>query len=291
MRAASTVLMSLVVLVTPIACDRPATGSGGDQQALEIVYLANEGFLVSTAGHKVFIDGLFRDGVSGYAAPPQEWRDAVELGESPFDAVDLVLATHYHADHFDAHAVCRFLAANPLAEFVSTQQALDQMRSACDDPADFEGRVHAGLTAERDPVPFTLGDLRLEPVFLHHGAQNPVENIAFVIEIGGWSILHMGDSEATVEEVRAAGLGDRSIDLAFVPYWYLLDRDWRPAVTEVIRPGGVVAMHVPPPGSPHLSQDWEDLAASIQGNFENAMLFKEPFDTRTVRAASTVPAP
>ena len=290
MRAASTFLMSLAVVALFVGCEAPAPESSAGRQPLEIVYVANEGFLLTTGEDKVLIDALFRDGVKGYATPPQEWRDAVEAGEAPFDAVDLVLATHYHADHFDAQAVCGFLAANPLAEFVSTQQSLAQMRSTCDEPAALEGRAHAGLNADRDPVPFNIGSLRVEPMFLHHGAENPVENMAFVIELGGWSVLHMGDSEASVDEVRAAGLGERGIDLAFVPYWYLIDRKWSPAIRDIVQPGGIVAMHVPPPGSPHLNQDWDELDAAIRADYDNAMLFKESFDTRTVRG-SRVPVP
>lgn len=269
---------SLMLLV---ACTESTPPPRAPADRIEIMYLANEGFLLTSGDDKVLVDGLFREG-GDYASLPLEWRETVETAQPPFDTVDVVLATHHHADHFHALAVCRFLDSNPLAEFVSTRQALDQMRSACDNRAALAGRVKAGLLSDGSSATVVLGELRIESVFLHHGAASPVENIGFLIEIGGLTVLHMGDSQATAEDLRAAGLGERSIDLAFVPYWYLIDKRWTPAI-ELLQPGGIVVMHIPPPGSPLLEsfQGWDALVRTIVNRFEQAVVFAEPFETRT----------
>ncbi|MCH7779482.1 MAG: MBL fold metallo-hydrolase [Acidobacteria bacterium] len=272
-------VVSLMLLVACTESTPPPSRTVADR--IEIMYLANEGFLLTSGDHKVLIDGLFREG-GDYANLPLEWRETVETAQPPFDTVDVVLATHHHADHFHALAVCRFLDSNPLAEFVSTRQALDQMRSACDNPAALAGRVQAGLLSDGSSATVVLDELRIESVFLHHGAASPVENIGFLIEIGGLTVLHMGDSQATAEDLRAAGLGERSIDLAFVPYWYLIDKRWTPAI-ELLQPGGIVVMHIPPPGSPLLEsfQGWDALVRTIINRFQQAVVFAEPFETRT----------
>jgi len=264
-----------------VACTESTPPPRPPVDRIEIMYLANEGFLLTSGDDKVLVDGLFREG-GDYASLPLEWRETVETAQPPFDTVDVVLATHHHADHFHALAVCRFLDSNPLAEFVSTRQALDQMRSACDNPAALAGRVKAGLLSDGSSATIVLDELRIESVFLHHGAASPVENIGFLIEIGGLTVLHMGDSQATAEDLRAAGLGERSIDLAFVPYWYLIDKRWTPAI-ELLQPGGIVVMHIPPPGSPLLEsfQGWDALVRTIINRFQQAVVFAEPFETRT----------
>ena len=271
-------------LILFVACteNAPAPPERTPEDQIEITYLANEGFLLASANHKVLIDGLFREGVEGYAKLPAASRETVETAQPPFDTVDVVLATHHHADHFHALAVCRFLDSNPLAEFISTRQALDQMRSACDNPAALAGRVQAGLLSDGSSATVVLDELRIESVFLHHGAASPVENIGFLIEIGGLTVLHMGDSQATAEDFRAAGLGERSIDLAFVPYWYLIDKRWTPAI-ELLQPDGIVVMHIPPRGSPALEsfQGWDALVRTIINRFQQAVVFAEPFETRT----------
>jgi L-ascorbate metabolism protein UlaG (beta-lactamase superfamily) len=252
------------------------------ENQVEITYLANEGFLLTSANHKVLIDGLFREGVEGYAKLSAEWRETIETAQPPFDTVDLALATHLHDDHFHALAVCRFLESNPLAEFVSTLQAMAKMRSDCNNPAALAGRVRPGLQADGSSTPFVLDDLRVEAVFLHHGSGSPVQNIAFVIEIGGLTVLHMGDSQANVEELRAAGFGERPIDLAFVPFWYLIDRRWTPAI-DFLQPAGIVAMHVPVPGSPDVQTfgGYDALVQTIVTAFPQSVVFDEPFETRT----------
>ncbi len=273
--------LAVASLMLLVACTESTPPPRAAADRIEIMYLANEGFLLTSGDDKVLVDGLFREG-GDYASLPLEWRETVETAQPPFDTVDVVLATHHHADHFHALAVCRFLDSNPLAEFVSTRQALDQMRSACDNPAALAGRVQAGLLSDGSSATVVLDELRIESVFLHHGAASPVENIGFLIEIGGLTVLHMGDSQATAEDLRAAGLGERSIDLAFVPYWYLIDKRWTPAI-ELLQPGGIVVMHIPPPGSPLLEsfQGWDALVRTIINRFQQAVVFAEPFETRT----------
>ncbi len=144
------------------------------------------------------------------------------------------------------------------------------------------GRVKAGLLSDGSSAAVVLDELRIEAVFMHHGAASPVENIGFLIEIGGLTVLHMGDSQATAEDLRAAGLGERSVDLAFVPYWCLIDKRWTPAI-ELLQPGGIVAMHIPAPGSPVLEslQGWDALVRTIVNRYQQAVVFAEPFETRT----------
>ena len=271
---------SLVLLVACTENTPPPPGRTAEER-IEITYLANEGFLLTSGNDKVLIDGLFRE-VDGYASLSLEWRETVETAQPPFDTVDMVLATHHHSDHFHALAVCRFLGSNPLAEFVSTRQALDQMRSTCDNPAALAGRVRTGLLSDGSSAAVVLDELRIEAVFMHHGATSTVENIGFLIEIGGLTVLHMGDSQATAEDLRAAGLGERSIDLAFVPYWYLIDKRWTPAI-ELLQPGGIVVMHIPPRGAPALQsfQGWDALVRTILNRFPQSVVFAEPFESRT----------
>lgn len=285
MRTKTSLLLPFLCLLLFAACDQesqPEPVERSDDQRIEITYLANEGFLLSSGADKVLIDGLFREGIEGYATLDPEWRESVETAQPPFDTVDVVLATHHHADHFHPLAVCRYLDSNPIAMFASTQQALDQMRSACDNPSSLTGRAKLAMRQDGTPVPVSLDALKIDPVFLHHGPASPVENLGYFIEIGGLTVLHMGDSQATVDDMTAAGLGDRPVDLLFVPFWYLIDARWTPAL-ELLQPSGIVAMHIPPPGSPGLEkfQGWEALVGTIANRYPQAVAFAEPFETRT----------
>lgn len=285
MRTKKLFLLPFVCLLGLVACDQepaPQAPERSEADRIEITYLANEGFLLSSGADKVLIDGLFREGIEGYATLDLEWRESVETAQPPFDTVDVVLATHHHADHFHPLAVCRYLESNPISMLVSTQQALDQIRSACDNPSAFAGRAKAAMRPDGTSVPVVLDALKIDAVFLHHGPASPVENLGYMIEIGGLTVLHMGDSQATLEDMQAAGLGERPVDLAFVPFWYLIDARWTPAI-ELIQPAGIVAMHIPPPGSPGLDKfnGWEGLVGTIVERYPQAVAFAQPFETRS----------
>ena len=286
--------MKRLILITLIPLCVWALACGGaveeqtapaDADVLHVSLIANEGYLLTSGDDKVLIDALFREGVEGYGTLPFESREMVETAEPPFDTVDYVLATHIHADHFHPLAVCRYLSMNPLAEFISTRQAYDQMAKNCDssDASAMASRVKIGINDDGTSTPISMDDFVVESIRLHHGETSSIDNYGFRIQIGGRTIVHLGDTQVSVDEMRAAGMGDKPVDIAFVPYWYLITDRWIPAITEVINPRVIVVMHLPPEGSPHLEayQGWEPLVGTILHRFPNATVFKEPFETQS----------
>jgi L-ascorbate metabolism protein UlaG (beta-lactamase superfamily) len=243
---ASPILLCLLFLAgaTPsLAQTAPqaAAESAAEAPELKATYLANEGFLLEAAGRKVLVDALVgRNPLYIIMSPATRRR--LETAQGPFAGVDLVLATHYHADHFDAAAVARHLAANPKAVFVSTPQAVAALRQLPGFAA-FQDRVRTSLPAEgrRETFP----DLGLEVLNLHHGRDRkpPVENLAFVIQLGPFKVLHVGDTEASAKEFAAYGLAKDGIDLALLPDWLLLYERWQ-GVVEAVAPRRLAAMHL-----------------------------------------------
>ncbi|REK07872.1 MAG: MBL fold metallo-hydrolase [Acidobacteria bacterium] len=205
----------------------------------EILYLGNEGVLVRDGEHAVLIDALFGDGLDGYAAVPEEVRRQVESATGEFDDVDLVLATHFHDDHFDPAAVARQLRANPEALFVSTPDAVGRL------PAGVAAR--AVLPEEGEPVVLEHRGIRLTVIRMHHGRNRPgIQNLGFVVELPTAKILHVGDTELSEEEWLALELPRRGIDWALLPTWQV-----KAGTIEAIAPRrGVLALHLPEPDAP-----------------------------------------
>lgn len=207
---------------------------------LEILHVANEGFLLRSGEEAVLVDALFLDGLGAYATPPAPLRDALVQGTGPFAGVSWVLATHQHSDHFDAGWTASFLRANPATRFVGPPPAAERVLE--EDP-ELRKRVHAILPEEgtREEV-----SAEVTVVNLHHGRQRQVPNLGFVVDIGGWRILHVGDTQATAEEFAALDLGELDLDLAFLPFWRL-GEDATDLLT-AIGAARVVPMHIPVPG-------------------------------------------
>lgn len=212
---------------------------------MEITYLANEGFLIAAGERKVLIDALF-PGIDGYPRLDGQLRIDLEAGKPPFDGIDLVLATHHHDDHFGATEAARFLAAHP-AVFLSTRQAVERLRAVGGN--DLPDTV---FPSSGEAASVGAAGIRVETLDLHHGRYRkpPVENLGFLVEIDGFKILHIGDTEATLEDLRPLGLAELGIDVALLPVWYLTERQWQGVVAEEIQPARIVAMHLAEPGAP-----------------------------------------
>src|SRR5512140_678587 len=95
-------VMLLVNILCGIAC-----GQSNRNNALEVTYLANEGFMIAMGNTKVLIDALYNS--KHFPSPSEALAAKMIDGISPFDNVDYALVTHDHGDHFDGEIMSRFL--------------------------------------------------------------------------------------------------------------------------------------------------------------------------------------
>jgi len=226
----------------------PTTDSRGAY--VTVTYLGNEGVLISGPSGKILIDALVGEGLEGYESLAGRERQHLEHARAPYDDVDLILATHSHADHFDSAAVLRYLESNHRATFASTPQAIERLAT---EPG-FETvaqRVHgffpaAGERAEVSPAP-----LHVEALNVTHGPRwPPVQNLGYLIEIDGLRLLHLGDSEADLQDFQGYGLDRARIDVALVPFWYFLSDPDLAAVRDGLRAHTLIPIHIPTVDAP-----------------------------------------
>ena len=259
---------------------RPAPAS---RASLQITYVGNEGFLLRVGGEKILIDSLYRQGVRPYVVHPAQRLERMETALTPFDAIGLVLATHHHADHFDADSVARHLRSNPRATFVSTHQSGQALARAA---PELEQRVRAQTPVAGKKLERTLGELGLTAMNMHHGRGNPAENLGFLIEVGGWKVLHVGDTQMSSAELAVYELDQEGIDVAFVPSWFFEDPDLVQALRQEIAPRHVVVMHLPPlsygGGFIAAAGGWVAVFDRISSHFPEAKWFEAEMDSLTL---------
>ena len=269
------------------ASERFPDPPGGE---ISVTYVANEGFLISAGETKVLVDALYREGVPGYEVIPEERRELLETAAPPFDGVDLILATHFHPDHFDAHAVGRHLTSNPAARFVTTEQTRNQMRDLFPEFEVVGDRV-IGITPAEGTIREVAGiheatGVGLRVANLHHGRDRPIENIGFLIDIGGMRLLHVGDTEALAPDYARYDLVSEKIDVAFLPFYQLVFDTWRASVPPAIDADRIVIMHVPEAG---VDEEYianlggrEKMLADIQDEFPESLLIPDPMQSVTI---------
>ena len=215
-----------------------------------ITFVGNEGVLLESGGNAVLVDALFGDGAAAYTSAPRAVIDAVETARTPFDAVDVVLATHFHPDHFDPDSVARYLAHNARARVLTTPQARRLLESRAAGFDGFAARVGTVLPGEGQCLTTTIGDVVVDAFGLSHGKVNygDVEHVGFVVTMGGATFLHLGDGIIAEKTLRAAGVLDRELDAAILPFWFLTYPSGRRLLEHGFarRPRRLFAVHIPP---------------------------------------------
>jgi L-ascorbate metabolism protein UlaG (beta-lactamase superfamily) len=212
-----------VLLVTPARA-----------QGVEVTYLGNMGVLLEGGGARILVDALFRDSMDPYARHSRDVQEQLETGAKPYDRVALALATHFHLDHWDAGAVTRFLRTHPAALFGSTEHGVAMM------PYDVRDRARnlwpaAGATSSSLEVAGTT----VTSFPLVHGK---TQNLGYRIALGGRTLAHLGDADPSEENTRRLA-SIASVDVLFVPFWWLQDAKAVAFLKTTWKPSSVVALH------------------------------------------------
>ncbi|MGH9941127.1 MAG: MBL fold metallo-hydrolase [Pyrinomonadaceae bacterium] len=245
------------------------------QATLEITYIANEGVLISAGGKQVLIDGLHREYQRGYAFLPVEQREKIETAKAPFDKIDLILVSHLHLDHFHPESVGLHLKHNPHATMVSSRQVVGEIEKNFKDYQEIKARVTGATPPLKGRAAMRAAGIDFEVLGLGHGTERHgwIQNLGHVVKLGGKKLLHVGDADTSAEVFGQFNLDEEGIDIAFIPYWFLLGSDGQTVVREHIKPKHIIAVHISP-------SEAEKVADQIKQAFPNAVAFTTMLEKR-----------
>ncbi len=160
-----------------------------------------------------------------------------------------VLVTHDHADHLDVAAVGEALAADAALEVWASGPAAAALVGAGVPP----GRVHAVEPGQT----FTLGAARVAvgggAHALIHAAIPRAVNVTYLVEVGGRSVYHPGDS------VDVPG---RAVDVLLVP----VSGPWLRLGEAIDYAAAVDARHLVPIHDAHASETGLALTGRLLGD-------------------------
>lgn len=218
---------------------------------LIIKYTGNEGVLITSGKKKVLIDALHREYKPDYLFPPPELLKSMETALSPYDQINLLLVSHMHLDHFHPESVALALKNNPHGVLVSSEQVVSQINENLNDDEKIKSRIIEITPEWKQKSELNIEGIQLTVLGLRHVNRQHIgiQNLGYLIEIGGRKILHTGDADMTAENFTGFNLDKQGIDVAIIPYWYLLSENGRELVKKHLNPNHIIAVHISPNGA------------------------------------------
>ena len=221
------------------------------------------------------LDAIHRSYRPEYAFTPESMLSKIEGARYPYGSIDLILVSHYHLDHFHAESIARHMLNNKGAELVSSPQVIDLVKKETDrlenyyktkktsdsqfQKIAFEWKKSKSITKDKVKIEF-LG-------LMHANSQKDekykkIQNFGHIIDISGKRLLHVGDADMFAENFSEFKLKEKKIDVAFVPYWYILMKEGRDLMKNHIGAKTYVAVHVPPTGQ---SRTMREILSAMPG--------------------------
>ena len=216
-------------------------GQNDTKSPLEVTYIANEGFMVSTGSTTILIDALPRS--KYYANTSDTLTARIIDGLAPFERVDYFLVTHDHPDHFNAELMSRFLLNHPAAQFMASPGTCSRLNGES-----MAGRGLSGIDLEPGEHRTIRGrGADIVALRLSHGADAGIGNLAYVVRSNGYTIVHVGDARLSdnKEFLRTLDWESYDVDLLFIEFFDHSD-ETREIIETMIKPDHVVLMHIPP---------------------------------------------
>ena len=244
--------------------------SGMAMNSTKITFIGNKAFFLKTGVKKIAIDALFF-GFSGRYVLPENIRDKIKRNLSPFNKIDILLATHEHADHVRSDFVVDYMKSNKNTRFISTKQLIDKMELNTKGFPGIKDSVPSIYLRRGDKKDLYVKNINIKAITLRHG-KNPIKHLCFLINMGGTTFFHMGDAAGPylLYELNLYKIKKEKIDVAFVPYWLLTGEESSKIIKDNINAKHIIAMHLSLRGN---TDDLVSLKKKILLNFPEAVIF------------------
>lgn len=195
--------------------------------------------------------------------------------KSPFDKIDLILVSHLHLDHFHPESVGLHLKHNPKTTLVSSQQVVGEVEKNFKDYQEIKTRVVGVTPPLKGRAALRPAGIDVEVLGLGHGTgrHGSIQNLGHVVKLGGRKLLHIGDAEASLEIFGQFNLDEEGIDIAIIPYWFLLGTGGPAVIREHIKPRHIIAVHISPSEAAKVS-------GQIKQAFPDAVAFTTMLEKR-----------
>ena len=254
------------------------------QADITVTQLANEGVIISDGKTRIMIDGFVVEPYSVYGGLPADIIPQFEQQSGAFADIDLALASHRHHDHNQPRFACAFMQGSTATEFYSGSQVIGLMREKCRQFMTTSPRVHEVSPQYEAPESFQAGRAKIKVFPLSHGTRKyaRIQNNGHLIELGGLTVLHVGDAAMDATDYARAGIDRVDIDVALIPFWYFQPGPGAEVIEKYINARFKIAVHIPP-------GEMAEVKEYLQQDFPQVMILENPLDQAVFTALAPPP--
>jgi L-ascorbate metabolism protein UlaG (beta-lactamase superfamily) len=149
------------------------------------------------------------------------------------------------------------LKNNPAVVLASSPQIIEEIKKDFPDFEKIKPQIKEFSHVWKKSVEKEVDGINVKFLGLRHGSERFkwIENFGHLIEIRGRKFLHIGDADMTAENFSVYQLDKEKIDVAFIPFWFLLSENGRNLVKTQFNPKQIVAVHVSPNDAGEVSEN------------------------------------
>ena len=247
-----------------------------DKPWVGITYISNDGFLIASKTKKIVVDSLIKNPWGCSNTPDKVFEDMVSA-RPPFERIDLLLFSHAHRDHFEPEMAVRVLKGHPETILVGNEIVHKELKEAAgDDFAQISQQVRNINPDWGRIVTETINGVNLKIFPVNHGLpERPYVTLAFILDMDGIDVLHMGDIYAPSNEdyFETYQLQSLDIDVAFIDPFFLLDKVGQRMAKELIQPKQIIPMHM-------RDHEIEKYARALENFYTNINVFRESLEKK-----------
>jgi len=258
---------------------------GGLQADITLTKLANEGVVITSGDTRVMVDGMVVEPYSVYGSLPPKAVPSFMQALAEFANIDLALVSHRHHEHNQPEFACAFMQASATTELYTSGQVIGLMREKCRTFMTTSPRVHEIDPQYGAPDVIEIPGARITVLPLSHGTRKDalIQNFGHLVEIGGMAVLHVGDAAMDPDEFERAGLSQKKLDVALIPFLYFQRGSGAEFIDRYMNATVKIATHIPP-------GELEEVKAFMAETFPQVLIMEKPLD-RVRFSASVSPTP
>ena len=207
-----------------------------------------------------------------------------ESGRVLVDGVDLALVSHRHHDHNQPRFACEFMQASSDTRLETSAQVLGLMREKCREFVTTSPRIRTIDPQYGAHHEITNSDARVTVFPLSHGTRKyaRIQNYGHLVEVGGITLLHIGDAAMNPADFERAGLGEQRVDVALIPFWFFQPGPGVAVIETYMDAALKIAVHIPP-------GEMEEVKEHLSENFPKVLILEQPLEQVRFSAASPPP--